>query len=48
MAYGLKKVKAKIVFPDSIIGGTEPIEQAIMGLDGQVQRAECTMSAIYC
>ena len=47
MAYGLKKVKAKIVFPDSIIGGTEPIEQAIMGLDGQVQRAECTMSAIY-
>ena len=32
MAYGLKKVKTKIAFPDSIIGGTEPIEQAIMVL----------------
>lgn len=42
IAYGLKKIKARIVFPDNIEGGTQPIEDAISTIK-TVQRVECAM-----
>ena len=42
VAYGLKKIVARIVFPENIEGGTQPIEDAISGIP-LVQRAECDM-----
>ena len=42
VAYGLKKIVARIIFPENTEGGTQPIEDAIMGIP-LVQRAECDM-----
>jgi elongation factor 1-beta len=39
IAYGLKKIVAKIIFPEKE-GGTQPLEDALTNM-GNVQRAEC-------
>jgi elongation factor 1-beta len=45
IAYGLKKIVAKIIFPEKE-GGTQPLEDALTNM-GNVQRAECQMVSNY-
>lgn len=46
VAYGAQKIVARFMFPDNIVGGTSPIEDEMMKLEGIVDRAECTMTTI--
>ena len=43
VAFGLKKIIAKIDMPEDIQGGTEPVEMGIMDNVPGIQRAECGM-----
>jgi len=43
IAFGLKKIEAKLIIPESADIGTEPIENAISSIEG-VQRAEIIMA----
>lgn len=43
VAFGLKKIIAKIDMPEDIVGGTEPVEMGIMENVPGIQRAECGM-----
>jgi translation elongation factor EF-1beta len=43
VAFGLKKIIAKIDMPEDIVGGTEPVEIGIMEKVPGIQRAECGM-----
>ncbi len=43
VAFGLKKIIAKIDMPEDIQGGTEPVEMGIMENVSGIQRAECGM-----
>lgn len=45
IAYGLKKIVAKIIFLEKE-GGTQPLEDALSNM-GNVQRAECQMVSNY-
>ena len=42
IAFGLKKIVARINMPEDIEGGTQPIEDAITDME-DVQRGECGM-----
>jgi len=46
VAFGAQKIIARVVFPDNIEGGTQPIEDAMMTLEGFVERVECGIPTI--